>query len=134
MKKINLINSIFTLAFALLLSTSIFAQEKPVHKHSEKEMTKSVEHKCTSECGEKGCDYVKAKEMKAANGKMAGHVCTVECKTEGCDFVKAKEARAALDLNKDGSIYECPMKCEAGDHAGKCSKCGMELKKVSVKS
>lgn len=31
---------------------------------------------------------------------------------------------------KEGAKYECPMKCEpAKDKAGKCGKCGMDLKK-----
>ena len=40
----------------------------------------------------------------------------------------------SIDKNKDGKIFECPMKCEAGkDSPGECSKCGMKLKEVSVK-
>ena len=100
-------------------------------------MSATVEHECTDECKTHGCDYVKAKEAKAemkSNTKAPKHVCTDECHEKGCDFVKAKEVRAALDINNDGLIYECPMKCESSDHAGECSKCGMELKKVSVKS
>ena len=81
----------------------------------------------------KGCDYVKAQEAKTAKTATVKHTCTAECHDKGCDFVKAKEARAALDVNSDGYIYECSMKCDASDHAGECSKCGMELKKVSVK-
>lgn len=134
MKKV--VNSFFALAFLVALSTTVFAQEKPAHEHSEKAMTQNVKHVCTEECKTKGCDYVKAKEAKAAmeaNATTVKHVCTEECKTKGCDYVKAKEARAALDKNHDGFIYECPMKCEASDQAGACSKCGMELKKVSVK-
>ncbi|NOX67044.1 MAG: hypothetical protein GXO85_14930 [Chlorobi bacterium] len=134
MKKV--VNSFFVLAFLVALSTTVFAQEKPAHKHSDKAMTQDVKHVCTDECLTKGCDYVKAKEAKAAmeaNTVAVKHVCTEECKTKGHDYVKAKEARAALDKNQDGFIYECPMKCEAGDQAGECSKCGMELKKVSVK-
>ena len=37
-----------------------------------------------------------------------------------------------IDKNNDGFIYECPMKCEASDKPGECSKCGMKLEKVSV--
>ncbi len=41
---------------------------------------------------------------------------------------------AEIDKNKDGYVYECPMKCEpASDKPGECSKCGMKLKKVSAK-
>lgn len=40
---------------------------------------------------------------------------------------------AEIDKNKDGYVYECPMKCEpASDKPGECSKCGMNLKKVKV--
>jgi len=36
------------------------------------------------------------------------------------------------DKNNDGVIYQCPMKCEASDKAGECSKCGMKLAEISV--
>ena len=40
----------------------------------------------------------------------------------------------SIDKNNDGVVYECPMKCEApSDKPGECSKCGMNLKEVSVK-
>jgi hypothetical protein len=39
-----------------------------------------------------------------------------------------------IDKNKDGVVYECPMKCEAPkDAPGECSKCGMKLQKISIK-
>ena len=39
-----------------------------------------------------------------------------------------------IDKNKDGIIYECPMKCEAPkDAPGECPKCGMKLQKMSIK-
>ena len=133
MKKTNLINSIFAVAFAILLSTSVFAQEKPcTEKAKECCSSKTAKHVCTDECKTAGCDVVKAKEAKAC-ADAAKHVCTDECHDKGCDVVKAKEARAALDVNNDGYIYECSMKCDASDNAGECSKCGMDLKKVSVK-
>lgn len=161
MKTTKLINSLFLLGFTIILSTSVFAQEKPSSEKTKACCTeKTAKHVCTDECKTIGCDAVKAKEAKVAmdakhvctdecktigcdavkakeaKARMdAKHVCTDECKTKGCDFVKAKEAKAALDLNKDGLIYECPMKCEAAsDEPGNCSKCGMKLKKVSVKS
>lgn len=38
-----------------------------------------------------------------------------------------------IDKNKDGYVYQCPMKCEVPkDKEGECSKCGMNLKKTSV--
>ncbi len=133
MKKTNLINSLFVVALAILFSTSVFAQEKPsTEKSKECCSSKTAKHVCTDECKTAGCDVVKAKEAKAC-ADAAKHVCTDECKTAGCDVVKTKEARAALDVNNDGYIYECSMKCDASDNAGECSKCGMDLKKVSVK-
>ena len=40
----------------------------------------------------------------------------------------------SIDKNNDGVVYECPMKCEVpSDKPGECSKCGMNLKEVSVK-
>ena len=139
----------------LLLSTSMFAQEKPAKpaKSMEKHVctdecktegcgggcvkTAKAEHKCTDECHEIGCAAVDAKAAKATSAK---HVCTDECKTEGCSAVKAKEAKAMNhkcndDCKANGCSmakvsYECPMKCEpASANPGDCSKCGMELKK-----
>jgi len=158
MRKANLINPLFAIVFAILLSTSVFAQEKPsteeakkccadkTAKHvcteecktsgcdavkaNEAKACKDTKHVCTAECKTSGCDAVKANEAKACEDKK--HVCTDECHDKGCDEVKANEAKAALDLNKDGYVYECSMKCETSDNAGDCSKCGMELKKVSV--
>jgi len=129
MKK--LINSLFAVAFIVVLSTTVFAQGKPAHKH-DKAMAEN--HECSEGCMDKSCG-VKGEEATTkmeAGTSAVKHVCTEECKTKGCDYVKAKEARAALDKNHDGYIYECEMKCEASDKAGECSKCGMPLKKVSV--
>ncbi len=145
-------------ALTLLLSTSMFAQEKPAEKDAccgetakhvctdecktegcdaVKAKTAKAEHKCTDECHEIGCAAVDAKAAKANSAK---HVCTDECKTEGCAAVKTKEAKAMNhkcndDCKANGCSmakvsYECPMKCEpASSKAGDCSKCGMELKK-----
>jgi len=40
----------------------------------------------------------------------------------------------SLDINKDGKVYQCPM-CsnQISDKIGKCGKCRMNLKEVSVK-
>lgn len=38
-----------------------------------------------------------------------------------------------FDINKDGIVYQCPMKCEEpADKEGDCTKCGMKLSKISV--
>ncbi len=126
MKTTNVIKTMAIVIFSLLLSTSIFAQEKPAK--ADDCCSKTAKHVCTDECKTEGCGAVKAKEGKAEGCatvktkecKTAKHVCTDECKTEGCDAVKAKECVS----------YECPMKCEpASNKPGECSKCGMELKK-----
>jgi hypothetical protein len=40
---------------------------------------------------------------------------------------------AEIDQNKDGKVFQCPMKCELPhDKSGECSKCGMDLKEVSI--
>ena len=40
---------------------------------------------------------------------------------------------SSLDKNKDGKLYQCPMKCETPqDQPGDCSKCGMPLKETSL--
>ncbi len=44
------------------------------------------------------------------------------------------EKMKKIDKNKDGIVYECPMKCEAPkDAPGECPKCGMKLQKISIK-
>ena len=145
-------------ALTLLLSSSMFAQEKPtkapksMEKHvctdecktegcSAHAKTAKAKHTCTDECHEIGCAAVDAKAAKAAKASSAKHVCTDECKTEGCAAVKAKAAKhvctdecktegCAAVKAKEGISYECPMKCEpASAKPGECSKCGMELKK-----
>ncbi len=156
MKTINIIKIMAVVTLTLLLSTNMFAQDKPAEpaKSMEKHVctdecktdgctamgskTAKAEHKCTDECHEIGCAAVDAKAAKANSSK---HVCTAECKTEGCAAVKAKTAKhvctdecktdgCTAANTKDGVSYECPMKCEpASSEAGECSKCGMDLKK-----
>jgi Heavy metal binding domain len=60
----------------------------------------------------------------AQNAPAAANVKTV--KTTKAAKGK-RSAKAATETAK--VMYECPMKCEpATDKAGKCSKCGMDLK------
>jgi transcription initiation factor IIE alpha subunit len=42
---------------------------------------------------------------------------------------------AAIDKNKDGKVYQCPMMCtdHTSDEAGRCSKCEMRLKEYTIK-
>ena len=96
----------FSMFTLLLVVGSSFAQEEVKSDKSEK--------KCSSGC---------------CSTKEAG----TEMKMEGMDH-KEMSDHMSIDKNKDGKIFECPMKCEAGkDAPGECSKCGMKLKEVSVK-
>ncbi|MDA3862095.1 MAG: heavy metal-binding domain-containing protein [Melioribacteraceae bacterium] len=153
MKATNLIKTVTLLIFAMVLSTSVFAQDKPCSEKTEKQVSaeecktkcsdakakecKTAKHVCTEECKTEGCATVDA-EVTTAN--EAKHVCTDECKTAGCASVKAKECKTEKHVCTDECktagcdavkvSYECPMKCEpASDKPGECSKCGMELKK-----
>ena len=124
MKVVNLVKPITVLFFVMILSTSLFAQEKPAketkpdaccaHDAKEAKVEKAAKHKCTKECAKIGCATVKAKATKCGDK---------ECKTKSCESKKCETTETAK--------YECPMKCEpASDKKGECSKCGMDLKKV----
>ncbi len=40
-----------------------------------------------------------------------------------------------VDKNNDGKIYQCPMhKDQVSDNAGKCPKCGMDMKEINIKA
>ena len=103
----NLLKIVSFSIFTLLLTVgSSFAQEEVKSAKSEK--------KCGS-----GCCSTKDSDSKMKKGHM--------------DHKEVSDHHS-IDKNKDGKIFECPMKCEAGkDAAGECSKCGMKLKEVSVK-
>ncbi|MBU0474051.1 MAG: hypothetical protein KKF62_07790 [Bacteroidetes bacterium] len=107
MKATNLIKGMFVIGFTLILSTSLFAQEKPSTEKAKACCSdKAPKHVCTDECKTAGCDVVKAKEAKAC-ADVAKHVCTDECKTAGCDVVKAKKAKACADVAKHVCTDEC---------------------------
>ncbi len=96
----------FTIFTILLTVGSSFAQEEVKASKSEK--------KCSAGC---------------CSTKEAG----TEMKMEGMEHKEMSE-HMSIDKNKDGKIFECPMKCEAAkDKPGECSKCGMNLKEVSIK-
>ena len=129
MKTINILKTLLVVGLTLILSTSVFAQDK-LAKGKDKECcpttTKSnckedcktsgcdtaevieahATHKCTSECKTVGCAIVKAKEAKATKACSTKHVCTSECKTAGCDALKVKEAKAM--------IHKCGDDCKEG--------------------
>jgi hypothetical protein len=68
--------------------------------------------------------FLSAMVLSAQQHNM-GNMHKGDSKTQKMDMKK-------IDKNNDGVIYQCPMKCEASDEAGECSKCGMKLKEVSV--
>jgi len=54
--------------------------------------------------------------------------------TKDLSIVRDKNVNvASLDQDKDGNLYQCEMDYDViSDNPGKCPKCGMQLKKVSV--
>lgn len=109
MKATNLIKGMFVIGFTLILSTSLFAQEKPSTEKAKACCSdKAPKHVCTDECKTAGCDVVKAKEAKAC-ADVAKHVCTDECKTAGCTAVKMKEAKT---IEKKAMMHKCDDNCK----------------------
>ena len=133
MKAINLTKTVSILFFAVILSTSLFAQEKPAKADPCCPPTES--HVCTDECKTDGCTAVQAKHAEE------NHKCTEECAKSGCAAVKAKEAKqkcgdscSSTSCKAPKAMYECPMKCvPASDKPGTCPECHMDLKKVEKK-
>ncbi len=77
---------------------------------------------------------VMKKEKKADCSENNSSPCCGDKKIENNGADKNTIGTAKTDKNNDGYVYECPMKCEpASDKPGECSKCGMDLKKVSMK-
>ena len=104
------------------------------------------------ECSKCGMNLKKTSVKKANNDMMKAHSkmmkkdkkasCDDSKKSSCCGDKKVKNngtnnkvmCNTEIDKNKDGYVYECPMQCEpASDKPGECSKCGMNLKKVSAK-
>jgi hypothetical protein len=74
--------------------------------------------------------------MKQVKYLLFGAIFCVSIASCGDDCCKkpatSTEQQAAPTTNSTAAtMYECPMKCEpATDKAGKCGKCGMDLKEV----
>lgn len=133
MKTKNILKSTAVIVLIMLLSTTLFAQEKPAKPEKPVKMEKPEKPAKTEK-------HSKDDACCSTETKVAKHTCTDECGKIGCAAVKEKEAKAAK-ISKENKPekpakvtvvkYECPMKCEpASDKPGKCSKCKMELKKV----
>jgi Cu(I)/Ag(I) efflux system membrane fusion protein len=88
------------------------------------------------ECSECGMDLKKVsikdaekklghKNHDMMNNKIMDHTST---------NAKSNIDVSSIDKNKDGKVFQCPMKCELPqDKPGECSKCGMDLKEISTK-
>lgn len=72
------------------------------------------------------------KKMGCCKDKRASEK-SMDCKTETETTAVSKINVGEVDKNKDGKVYKCPM-CsdQLADEPGKCSKCGMDLKEVSL--
>lgn len=58
---------------------------------------------------------------------------SMDCKKETETTTASKINMVEVDKNKDGKVYQCPMCADqVADEPGKCSKCGMTLKEVSI--
>ena len=93
-----------------------------------KECTK----KCSSDCkmDKKDCSTKDAK-CNMTDNKMSNNT---KCKTT-VKNVKETVDLKKLDVNKDGKIFQCTM-CpdQLSDAAGKCPKCKMDMKEVTLKN
>lgn len=57
----------------------------------------------------------------------------MDCKEGTETTTVSKINMAEVDKNKDGKVYQCPMCADqVADEPGKCSKCGMDFKEVSL--
>ena len=139
MNATKLITKLTIILFALVLSSSVFAQDKPKKEACKDDCkmeccSKEAKHVCNDDCKANGCT---AKVDKPCCSKEAKHVCNDECKANGCTATISKDSKHVCndECTANGCTamkvsYECPMKCEpASDKPGECSKCGMELKK-----
>lgn len=72
------------------------------------------------------------KKMDCCKDKSASEK-SMDCKKGTETTTASKINMVEVDKNKDGKVYQCPM-CpdQVTDEPGKCSKCGMDLKEVSL--
>ncbi|MDP2366201.1 MAG: heavy metal-binding domain-containing protein [Ignavibacteria bacterium] len=106
----SFMNIFIFITLSFLLSGTILAQ----HQHGS-DSTKTDKKKM--EC---------CKNMGESNNEM-------KCEKSGMKE-QSKIDLKTIDKNKDGKVFQCPM-CsdQVSDESGKCSKCGMDLKEVSIK-
>lgn len=75
-----------------------------------------------------GCNNQEEKSKSAAVEKTIK-----ETQVNGSIVRKGIIDVAAIDKNKDGKVYECPMDWDViSDHSGNCPLCGMNLKEYTL--
>jgi hypothetical protein len=87
-----------------------------------------------SKCGMK-LKEVSLKNLEHKHGKESHKMMDHSKMKKGHMDHKKMSDIHSIDKNKDGKLYQCPMKCEAPqDNPGDCSKCGMHLKETDIKA
>lgn len=79
-----------------------------------------------------GLSFAQDKNDSQESGKVNEHM-----KMEHMHMQQDKDMKEfdlnAVDVNKDGKVYQCPMDFDVlSDKSGKCTKCGMTLEEVSI--
>jgi len=117
------------------------------HKHGEKGHSHGEKG---HDCGAKGHSHGKSGEKGCCGGICPAHMdgsevkitntddgVTITISSKDAEKVKAIQAAAAEHFAKkeakEMGTWVCPMACESSDKPGKCSKCGMEMKKEEKK-
>jgi hypothetical protein len=163
MKSSKLIAKLSILALVVFFfQVSTFASAagdttKCVNKKECKMECKDKKDSCKKECKDKkDCCKKECKEMKECTKKCANE-CKMDkkdCSTKNtkcsmsdnkmCSTTKCKSTvknvketidLKKLDANKDGKIFQCTMDVDQlSDAAGKCPKCKMDMKEVTLKN
>ncbi len=101
----------FFIIVALLITSSSFAQEKQMQM---KDSSKS---------------QMKMHKMKGMNDKK----CNLHSISDSNIVRKGIIDLNAIDRNKDGKIFQCPMELNViSDSKGECPECGMDLREISI--
>ncbi|MDY0081973.1 MAG: heavy metal-binding domain-containing protein [Ignavibacteriaceae bacterium] len=109
---------VFAFVFVSFTGAFIFAQEKPeTGKKDEHHKMEQMKHDST---------------MQKMHHKM-NHEVKSESKNESSIVHQGEINLAAIDLNKDGKVYQDQMCWNViSDEPGECPLCGMILKEVSL--
>jgi len=127
MKKIMM-----TLILAIGLITVVSAQTKKGETKTDKhEHMEKTSYACPMKCeGEK--TYAKAGDCPKCGMHLTKNETSKTSAKKACCKAGNKKGHKCCSKKSSTASYSCPMKCE-GDKtyskAGKCPKCGMDLKK-----